>query len=133
MSTATPEQALARLGDARYVSVATWRKNGKEVRTPVWVARAGDRLYVFTEKTAGKVKRLRNSPRAALSSCDVRGGGTGEFTEARAVIVDDPDVIEKAYDAFRAKYGWQIRLTDFFSKLSGRYDERAMLEIEIVG
>jgi len=133
MSTSETDQALARLGEARYVSVATWRKSGKEVRTPVWVARTGDRLYVFTEKTAGKVKRLRNSPRAALSSCDVRGGGTGEFVEARAAVVEDPAIIEKAYDAFRAKYGWQIRLTDFFSKLSGRYDDRAMLEIEIVG
>jgi hypothetical protein len=46
--------------------------------------------------------------------------------------VEDAAVIARAYDAFRAKYGWQIRLTDFFSKLTGRYDKRAMLEIELV-
>jgi len=132
MSTGMTEIALSSLGDAPYVSLATWRKNGKEVRTPVWVARAGDRLYVFTEGTAGKVKRLRNSPKSAVASCDMRGGSTGEFVEARTVIVDDPALVERAYDAFRRKYGWQIRLTDFMSKLTGRYDKRAMLEIELV-
>ncbi len=132
MSAGSIEAALSSLGDTPYVSLATWRKNGKEVRTPVWVARAGERLYVFTEGTAGKVKRLRNSPRSAVAPCDVRGKLKGDFVPASTIVVDDPAVVARAYDAFRAKYGWQIRLTDFMSKLSGRYDKRAMLEIELV-
>jgi len=127
-----PRSALKQLGDTPYVSLATWRKNGKEVRTPVWVARSGERLYVFTERTAGKVKRLRNSPRSALAPCDVRGGLKGDFTAAESRLVEDPAVIASAYAAFREKYGWQIRLTDFFSKLTGRYGKRAMIEIELV-
>lgn len=123
--------ALTRLGDTPYVSLATWRKNGKEVRTAVWVARSGDRLYVFSERDAGKVKRLRNSPKAAVAPCDVRGGVKGDFTPARAAVIEDAAVIAAAYAAFRQKYGWQIRITDFFSKLTGRYDQRAMIEIEL--
>ena len=133
MSTESSPEALARLAAESYVSLATWRKNGKEVRTPVWAARAGDRLYVFSEGTAGKVKRLRNSSKSALAPCDVRGGLKGDFTPTRTVIVEDADVIARAYAGFRKKYGWQIRITDFFSKLSGRYDKRVILEIEIVG
>jgi len=125
-------QALARLDEARYVSLATYRKSGAEVRTPVWAARSGDRLYVFSEAKAGKVKRLRNSPRSAVASCDVRGGNVGAFHPARTVVVEDRAVIDAAYAAFRRKYGWQIRVTNFFSRLSGRYDQRAMLEIELV-
>ncbi len=132
MSSVSNESALAALGDTPYVSLATWRKNGKEVRTAVWVARAGSRLYVFTEGTAGKVKRLRNSPRSAVAPCDVRGKLKGDFVAAQTVVVEDPTVVARAYEAFRAKYGWQVRLTDFMSKLSGRYDKRAMLEIELV-
>jgi hypothetical protein len=132
MPSDTTATLLDSLGDTPYVSLATWRRNGKEVRTPVWAARAGDRLYVFTEGTAGKVKRLRNSPKSAVAPCDVRGGLKGDFVPARTVVVDDPAVIARAYDAFRAKYGWQIRVTDFFSRLSGRYAKRAMLEIELV-
>lgn len=132
MSDGPGSAALAPLGDAPYVSLATWRKNGKEVRTPVWVARAGDRLYVFSEGTAGKVKRLRNSPRSAVAPCDVRGGLKGDFVPARTVVVDDPAVVARAYDAFRAKYGWQMRVTNFFSKLTGRFEKRAILEIELL-
>jgi hypothetical protein len=30
-----------------------------------------------------------------------------------------------------AKYGWQMRVLNFFSKLSGRIEERAILELEL--
>ena len=132
MSQTRNDGVLRALGDTPYVSLATWRKNGKEVRTPVWVARSGDRLYVFTEGTSGKVKRLRNSPRSAVAPCDVRGGLKGDFTEARTLIVEDAAVIEAAYAALRRKYGWQMRLLDTFSRWTGRYDRRAMLEIELL-
>jgi len=126
-------RALETLGATPYVSVATWRKNGKEVRTPVWVARSGERLYVFTERKSGKVKRIRNDGRAAVAPCDVRGGLKGDFTPARARVVEDRATIERAYAALRAKYGWQMWITDTMSKLTGRYDQRAMLEIELTG
>jgi hypothetical protein len=40
--------------------------------------------------------------------------------------------MEHAYRALRRKYGWQMKIGDFFSKLSGRYDKRAIVELEIV-
>lgn len=55
--------ATRSLGRERYVSLATFRRDGRAVPTPVWVAEHAGRLYVFTEGTAGKVKRLRNDPR----------------------------------------------------------------------
>ena len=45
-----------RLGRAQYVSLATFRRDGRQVRTPVWVAPHEGRLYVFSECDAGKVK-----------------------------------------------------------------------------
>ena len=45
----------------RYVSLATFRMSGVEVRTPVWFAAVGDKLYVFTAGQSGKAKRLRRS------------------------------------------------------------------------
>jgi len=128
-----PAHVIQALGSTPYVSVATWRKNGKEVRTPVWVARSGERLYVFTEGKSGKVKRIRNDGRSAVAPCDVRGNVKGDFTPAHARIVEDAATIERAYAALKAKYGWQMWLTDLMSKLSGRYDKRAMLEIVLEG
>jgi len=45
-----------------------------------------------------------------------------------AHVVTDANTLEVAYCELRAKYGWQIKIGDFFSKLSGR---RVMLEISL--
>lgn len=121
------------LDHARYLSLATFRRDGREVATPVWFAASDGKLYVFTASDSGKVKRLRRSSRARVAPCDVRGRLRGPWTEAQARALDDPKTIERAYAALRAKYGWQMKLTDLLSHLSGRYDRRTMLEIEPEG
>ena len=122
---------MSALRDARYLSLATFRKSGVAVATPVWFAESGDRLWVFSAGDAGKVKRLRNSSRSRVAPCDMRGGILGEWTESVARLVDDPEAIRAAHAAMRAKYGWQMSLGDFFSTLSGRLQRRAWIEIEI--
>ena len=56
--------AADELGRHRYMSLATFRKSGAQVATPVWFAPADGKLYVFTAGDSGKVKRLRGSSRA---------------------------------------------------------------------
>ncbi len=114
----------------RYLSLATFRKSGDSVETPVWFAASGGHLYVFTTRDAGKVKRLRNSSRARVAPCDFRGGVRGAWADVQARIVDDPEVVERAYAALHAKYGLQMWLADFFSRLSGRIHNRAIIEID---
>jgi PPOX class probable F420-dependent enzyme len=113
-----------------YLSLATFRKNGAAVATPVWFARSGPKLYVFSESRAGKVKRLRNSPRARVAHCDVRGKLLGEWQDAQARVVADPPTVERAYGALRAKYGWQMWIADTLARLTGRYAKRAIIEID---
>ncbi len=119
------------LDRARYVSLATFRKSGVRVDTPIWAAPHAGKLYAFTAGDSGKVKRLRRSARAEVAPCDVRGRLLGDWASARARIVENPGTIEAAYAALVAKYGWQMRLTDLLSRLSGRYDRRAILEIAV--
>ena len=116
-----------------YTSLTTFRKTGRAVPTPVWFALAGEHFYVFSEASAGKMKRLRNDSRIEFAACNARGKVHGEAYAGRGVRVEDPAVIETAYDALRAKYGWQMHLGDFFSRLTGRYDNRAFIEIELEG
>ena len=125
------ERVLEELGGASYVSLATFRRNGRAVETPVWVAAANGRLYVFSEAKAGKVKRLRNDPRVRLAPCGVRGRVLGPWVEGSARVVSEPDIEARAYAALRRKYGWQMRLTDLGSWLAGRIGGRAVLEIEV--
>jgi PPOX class probable F420-dependent enzyme len=117
----------------RYVSLATFRRNGREVRTPVWLAECDARYYLFSEGKAGKVKRVRANGRARMAACTLRGQVKSDWLEAKARIVKEDDVVERAYLALRGKYGWSMKLGDFFSKLSGRYDKRAIIEVEVTG
>jgi uncharacterized protein len=115
----------------RYVSLATFRKDGTEVRTPVWIAASSGKVYVYTNVTSGKVKRIRRNPRVRLAPCDVRGEVRGGWNDARARLVEDPGEREKGLRAFVAKYGWQMRLALFASHLSGRYSQRAILDLDL--
>ena len=101
------------------------------MKTPVWFAAAGEKLYVFTAGEAGKVKRLRHSPRLRVAPCDARGRVQGAWRDGIGRIVTDARVIERAHAALRAKYGWQMWLLDLFSRLTGRIRRRAWIEIEL--
>jgi PPOX class probable F420-dependent enzyme len=114
-----------------YLSLVTYRRDGRGVATPVWFAADGSSLWVFSARDAGKVKRLRNSPRARVAACDVRGNVHGPWHDAQAFLCDDPARIARANALLLSKYGWQMRLTDLFSRLSGRYARRAYLEIRV--
>ena len=119
-----------RLKDERYVSLATYRKNGTLVPTPVWAAPDNGRLYVVTGREMAKVKRLRSNDRARIAVCDVRGNVRGEWTDVRARTVADANVESRALAALHRKYGWQIRVLDFFARVFGRIGQRAFIEIE---
>lgn len=114
----------------RYVSLATFRKNGQEVRTPVWIAAVDDEPRVYTNITSGKVKRIRNHPKVRVAPCNVRGELRGEWVDATAHVVDDDAERDRGIRAFVGKYGWQMRLALWLSRLSGRYRDRAILALE---
>jgi uncharacterized protein len=123
--------AAAELDRHGYVSLATFRRDGREVATPVWFAAGGERLYVFSAGDSGKVKRLRSSSRARVAPCDARGRVEGAWHDATARVFDDAPTIGRAYAALRAKYGWQFRVLDLFSRLAGRARRRAWIEIAV--
>lgn len=114
-----------------YVSLATFRRDGREVRTPVWIAPDGGRLYVYTNARSGKVKRIRAGSRARLAACDARGRLRGDWVDASARMLDDPAERDRALQAVVRKYGWQMKLALLASRLSGRYADRAAIELTL--
>ena len=123
----------AELDRHRYVSLATFRYSGAAVATPVWFAALDGRLFVVSAGDSGKVKRIRNSPRARVAPCDARGGVRGPWQDASARVITNQAAIARAHDALRGKYGWQVRLLDFVSRLTGRAKRRAWIEVTLPG
>jgi hypothetical protein len=122
---------IATLDRHRYMVLATFRRSGVEVRTPVWFATVDGKIYLFTAGESGKVKRLRHSSRARVAPSDIRGRLRGGWRDVAARIVTEPRVIERAHLALRAKYRWQMWLGDLSSRLTGRMERRAWIEIEV--
>jgi PPOX class probable F420-dependent enzyme len=67
--------------------LSTFRRSGTPVSTPVWAAAEGGRLYVRSERAAGKLKRLRNDARVLVAPCTVRGKPLGTPFEASARVL----------------------------------------------
>jgi PPOX class probable F420-dependent enzyme len=98
----------AALHGQKYISLATFRKTGVPVYTPIWFAEEGDRLYFMTGSKLGKVKRLRNNPQVKIAPCTIRGRITGPEFAATARILPLADA-GRVQRAIKAKY-WLARV-----------------------
>ena len=92
----------------KYISLATFRKTGVPVYTPIWFAEDDDKLYFMTNSKLGKVKRIRNNPGVRIAPCTIRGKITGPEFAAQARILPPTDT-NRVQRAIRAKY-WLARL-----------------------
>jgi uncharacterized protein len=107
---------LEALGDAAYVSLTTYRKDGTPVATPLWVVRDGDALAVWTPTDSWKVKRVRRNPEVTVAPCDFRGRLGGDPIPGRAEIMS-AEGTERVRALLRRKYGLSGRLTLWGSRL----------------
>ena len=119
------------LAKAAYMSLATYRKSGAQVATPVWFAPGDDSYYLFSAGNAGKVKRLRNFSQCRAAACTMSGIVTGSWVEGEAFLLEQPGEIKKALAALHRKYGWQMKITDLMSRLSGKISERTYIRVEL--
>ena len=130
--TPTRSEGLRIFAKVPYSLLTTFRRDGGRVSVPIWQAVGGDKVYMFTEARSWKVKRLRRDPRIEITTCDMRGNKDGGPTwTGTGRVVDDQAGVARAYAALDEKYGWQKWLVDSFSKLAGRYNARAILEITL--
>lgn len=131
MSHSTTSQEIASLEGGNYMSFSTLKKSGDYVATPVWFAPEGGSYYLFSAGNAGKVKRLRNFSQCRAAPCTVSGSVKGNWIEGQAFVLDQPDEIDTALAALRRKYGWQMRMTDMLSKLSGKMAARSYIRVDL--
>jgi PPOX class probable F420-dependent enzyme len=98
----------------KYISLATLRKDGTKVATPVWFGEDGDKLYVMTLSKMGKTKRIRNNPQVTVAPCTMPGKLTGPEIAATARILP-PEEQAHARQTINQKY-LLARLSSPFSR-----------------
>jgi PPOX class probable F420-dependent enzyme len=110
----------------QFISLTTFRKSGVAVPTPVWFTVSGDKFYVVTSASSGKVKRIRNNPRVQVAPSDFKGKIKGEsfYALVRFLPVEE---FEKTEKLFKKKYGIQWR----FFGLAGRSNDSSQIYLEL--
>ena len=117
-------------GDARYIALTTFRRDGRPVTTPVWAAPLNGNLYVVTARSTGKVRRLRVTHRVRFAPSNMNGRRIlGAWHEGSGRVVVDEQRRGEALAALRRKYGWQMSLAMLINRLRGLDRERVVLEL----
>ena len=120
------EAVVTGLEDYRYLNLTTFRKNGVPVLTTVWFAVANDKIYVWTAKDSGKVKRIRNDPTVQIAPSTRLGRPRGPMAAATARILSVTEQLE-AQSLMDRRYGLLKRFFALIWRLQGR--EHVYLEI----
>jgi len=122
--------AFAGLQGHSFIALTTFRKTGVPVVTPVWFILQPDGVLVFTGRSSGKVKRLRNNPQVELSPSDFRGKPLGPAATGTVRFLPEsqwPDCEQ----AFQKRYGLQFAFFGFIGRMMGDAD-RVYLKISPV-
>jgi len=98
----------------KYISLATFRKSGVAVPTPIWFGEEDGKLYVMTRSDSGKYKRIRNNPQVRIAACTIRGKVIGPDFAAQARILP-PENWPRARKTIEKKY-WLARIPFLWSK-----------------
>jgi uncharacterized protein len=94
------------LADEATVSLATQKRDGSQILTPLWLAGHDGKLYMRTIKGSAKVLRITNFPKVSLAACTWEGDITGQRHDAVARLMSaDESLISAAEVALQAKYG----------------------------
>ena len=113
-----------------YINLATQKKDGSFVNTPVWFAQEGEKnsYFIFSNKKAGKIKRIRNFSESKVALCNYKGDVSGDWFPVEAELIDEFEKVNFAFSVIKSKYGWKIKIFNFFSKISGRYSQRQIIK-----
>ena len=111
-------EAISRFQGEKVISLETYRRNGEPVRTPVWFLEENGILYVHTDDSTGKVKRIRRNPKVRLAPSHFRGKPKAEYINAQAELETSPATVDEYHSKIYKKYGLQGTFTKFIQRFS---------------
>jgi PPOX class probable F420-dependent enzyme len=105
------EASFESLRGHNYAVMVTFRRNGEAVPSPVWFGLDDEgRAFARTMHDAGKVKRIRNDPRALIAPSTFRGKPKGAVLAGTARVLPKEEwphaeaALAAAYGASRKIY-----------------------------
>ena len=122
---------FADVAKSEYILLTTFTKDGRPKPTAIWAVSQGDSLIAITQEKSWKVKRIRNTPRVTIATCDRSGNPKSEAVDAVAAILDK-SANAATYDAIGKRYGLLGKTFNLFSKLRGGEKNNVTIELKPV-
>ncbi|HET9877259.1 MAG TPA: PPOX class F420-dependent oxidoreductase [Mycobacterium sp.] len=94
----------------RQIVLVTFKRSGAAIPSPINHGIADGKLYVRTDPSTGKVKRLRNNPRVVVVPSSVRGKPRGRPVAGVARILPES---EHAHAAKAIAANWSMPMKAF--------------------
>jgi uncharacterized protein len=113
-----------------FLNLETFRKNGTGVKTPVWFTRENGTFYIRTIAGSGKVKRIKNNGDVQIAPCEANGNPIGEWVNAHAIEVTDPETADLVQRLLEKKYG-VVQVKAFAAATALRREKYTVLKISL--
>lgn len=122
---------LSELGNPKYISLETFRRDGRGVRTPVWTVAQDGKLLVWTQGDSWKVRRARNDPRVRVAKCSMRGEIEGPWVEGVVKSISDDDKLKREMGRMlRRKYPLMVAFVSLVAIVRRQNTGQVVVEIE---
>lgn len=107
------QDPFAFLTPHQFILLTTYRKNGTPMPTTVWFASDGGKIYITTNRNAGKTKRIRNNKLVEMTPSDRVGNLLGEPTVKGHAHEVSAEERQHARSVLEQKYG------ELFERIAG--------------
>ena len=104
--------AVERLGESHNYWVTTVRPDGRPHVMPVWGVWLDGRFYFSTARTSRKARNLGENANCVVCTEHAR---EAVIVEGEAVVSGDADVLQPVWEAYQAKYSWDVAGESMFA------------------
>ncbi len=109
MTIALNDRVTQRLVEEQIIWFTTMRADGMPTPTPVWFHWDGERVLIFSQENALKLRNIRHNPQVALNFHTDADGGDVAILLGTAAIDSEP-VSPAQFAAYVAKYEQGIKM-----------------------
>jgi uncharacterized protein len=115
----------------RYINLESYKKNGEPKQTPVQSLEHEGLIYVRTDPTTWKVKRIRKNPHVRVVPSDNHGKPTGTWSDGEARVLEG-DERDQILNVFRKEYGSiGYSMVGLVGRLRGERQMTAIISIKL--
>ena len=122
--------SIEQFSGRRYINLETYKNNGEPKVTPVQSLEHNGLIYVRTDPTTWKVKRIRRNSHVRIAPSDRNGKPTGTWVDGEARVLEGEEN-EGILKVFRKEYGaFGYSMVGLVARMRGERQMTAVISIK---